>query len=120
MRTGYTASTARVAAAHRRASHVCYTLASDAGNRDAGRDSEARAVQGGGGLRSCEGAAVRAAVVGGGVPGSRVREERGRAARLPARGRRAGAADQAPAAGRRTDARRRAAAARGRERAGGG
>ena len=47
-------------------------------------------------------------IVGGGVPGSRRREDRRRPARLSARGRRAGAAAQAPAVCRGADAGRRA------------
>ena len=50
----------------------------------AGRDSETRAVQGGGGVRPRQGAAVRAAVVGGGVSGARRREGCGRSAGVPA------------------------------------
>ena len=68
------------------------------------RDPESRAVQGRRGLRPREGAALRAALVGGGISGTwRCQDCRG-AARLPARRRAAGAADQAPAPGRRADA----------------
>src|SRR5262249_5257464 len=54
----------------------------------------------------CPGAAVRAAIVGGGVPRSGRGEDAGGAACVPARRRRAGAPDQAPVVRRRVDARR--------------
>src|SRR5260370_24492996 len=79
------------------------------GRSRSGRDSETRAVQGGGGVRPRQGAAVRAALVGGGVPRSGDRQGRGLAARLSPERRGAGAEDQASAAGGRVDARRRAA-----------
>ena len=83
----------------------------------ASRDSASVRLSGAGSLRNRPGAALRAAELGGGVPGSRRVEERGRPAALSARRRRTGAAAEASAVRRRPDAGRRAAAADRRGRA---
>ena len=51
-------------------SGVCYTFRASCRDSRSGRDSEARAVQGGRGVRAREGAAVRAAIVGSGISAS--------------------------------------------------
>src|SRR5687767_1709000 len=67
-------------------------------------------------MRDRPGAAVRAAILGSGVPGSRRGKGPGRTAGISQGGRRAGAEDQAPAVRRRADAGGRAPPAAGRAR----
>src|ERR1051325_7294447 len=66
-----------------------------------GPDPEPLAVPSAGGLRDRAGPAVRAPIVGSGIPRFGRGEDAGRASGVSARGRRARAADQAPAVRRR-------------------